>query len=87
MSPPSCIRAAAGYQYLVRTTMITITRIRSPTPIPSILAGEPPAGPRRRSYTPTRRLGAFEDEGSGIWMLLIAKVDRLRSGVSQVVSE
>jgi hypothetical protein len=67
--------------------MITITRSRTTTPIPSILAGEPPAGPRRRSYTPTRRLGAFEDEGSGIWMLLIAKVDRLRSGVSQVVSE
>jgi hypothetical protein len=81
------MRAAAGYQYLVRTTIITIRMTRTTTPIPSILAGEPPAGPRRRSYTPTRRLGAFEDEGSGIWMLLIAKVDRLRSGVSQVVSE
>jgi len=47
--------------------------------------GEPPAGPRRRSYTPTRRLGAFE--GSGMWMLLLTKVDRLRSGVSQALSE
>jgi hypothetical protein len=32
------------------------------------------AAPRRRSYTPTRRLGACGDEGSGIWMLLLAKV-------------
>jgi hypothetical protein len=81
------MRAAAGYQYLARTRIITIRMMRSPTPIPIILAGEPPAGPRRRSYTPTRRLGAFEDEGSGIWMLLRAQVDPLRSGVSQVVSE
>jgi hypothetical protein len=81
------MRAAAGYHYLVRTRMITIRMIRSPTPIPIILAGEPPAGHRRRSYTPTRRLGAFGDDGSGIWMLLIAKVARLRSGVSQAVSE
>jgi hypothetical protein len=63
------MRAATGYQYLVR--MSTIKMMRTITPIPSILAGEPPAGPRRRSYTPTRRLGAFEDEGSGIWSLLI----------------
>jgi hypothetical protein len=81
------MRAAAGYQYLVMTRIMTIRMMRSPTPIPIILAGETPAGPRRRSYTPTRRLGAFEDEGSGMWILLIAKVDRLRSGVSQVVSE
>jgi hypothetical protein len=79
------MRAAAGYQYLVSTSISTITMMRTTTPIPIILAGEPPAGPRRRSYTPTRRLGAFE--GSGIWMLLLAKVDPLRSGVSQAISE
>jgi hypothetical protein len=67
------MRAAAGYQYLVRTSIITIRMIRSPTPIPIILAGEAPAGPRRRSYTPTRRLGAFEDGGSGIGDLLSAR--------------
>jgi hypothetical protein len=67
------MRAAAGYQYLVRTRIITIRMIRSPTPIPIILAGEDPAGPRRRSYTPTRRLGAFEDGGSGIGDLLSAR--------------
>jgi hypothetical protein len=81
------MRAAAGYQYLVRMSMITIKMMRTTTPIPSILAGEPPAGPRRRSYTPTRRLGAFEDQGSDIWILLIVKVDPLRSGVSQAVSQ
>ena len=32
---------------------------------PIILAGEPPAGPRRRSYTPTRRLGALKAQASG----------------------
>jgi hypothetical protein len=79
------MRAAAGYQYLVSTRIITIRMTRTTTPIPIILAGELPAGPRRRSYTPTRRLGAFE--GSGMWMLLLAKVDPLRSGVSQAVSE
>jgi hypothetical protein len=79
------MRAAAGYQYLVRMSMITIRMMRTTTPIPIILAGEPPAGPRRRSYTPTRRLGAFE--GSGMWMLLLAKVNPLRSRVSQAVSE
>jgi hypothetical protein len=76
------MRAAAGYKYLERTTISTIRMTRTTTPIPSILAGEPPAGLRRRSYTPTRRLGAFEDEGSDIWILLIIKVDLLRSGVS-----
>jgi hypothetical protein len=81
------MRASAGYQYLVRTRISTIRMIRTTTPIPSILAGEPPAGPRRRSYTPTRRLGRCEDEGSGMWMLLLAKVNRLRSGVSQALSE
>jgi hypothetical protein len=81
------MRAAAGYQYLVRMSMITIRMMRTTTPIPINLAGELPAGPRRRSYTPTRRLGAFEDEGSGIWMLLLVKVDLLRSGVSQAVSQ
>jgi hypothetical protein len=81
------MRAAAGYQYLVRMSMITIRMMRTTTPIPINLAGELPAGPRRRSYTPTRRLGAFEDEGSGIWMLLLVKVDPLRSGVSQAVSQ
>jgi hypothetical protein len=81
------MRAAAGYQYLVRTRIITIMMIRTTTPIPSILAGEPPAGPRRRSYTPMRRLGAFEEEDSGMWILLIAKVNLLRSGVSQAISE
>jgi hypothetical protein len=86
VSPPSCMRAAAGYQYLVRKTMMT-TRMMSTTPAPSRLAEEPSAGPRRRSYTPTRRLGRCEDEGSGIWMLLIAKVDPLRSGVNQALSE
>jgi hypothetical protein len=79
------MRAAAGYQYLVRTRISTIRMMRTTTPIPIILAGEPPAGPRRRSYTPTRRLGAFE--GSGMWILLLAKVNPLRSGVSQAVSE
>jgi hypothetical protein len=78
------MRAAAGYQYLVRTRISMIRMIRTATPIPSILAGEPPAGPRRRSYTPTRRLGAFE--GSGMWMLLLAKADLLRSEISQVIS-
>jgi hypothetical protein len=67
------MRAAAGYQYLVSTSMITIRMIRSNTPIPIILTGEAPAGPRRRSYTPTRRLGAFEDGGSGIVDLLSAR--------------
>jgi len=81
------MRAAAGYQYLVSTRMMTIRMMRTTTPIPIILAGEPPAGPRRRSYTPMRRLGAFEDEGSGIWILLIVKVDPLRSRVSQAVSQ
>ena len=38
-------------------------------------SGEPPAGPRRHSYTPTRRPGEREDEGSGIWRLLLSKVD------------
>lgn len=79
------MRAAAGYQYLVRMSMITIKMMRTTTPIPSILAGEPPAGPRRRSYTPTRRLGAFE--GSGMWMLLLAKADLLRSEISQAISQ
>jgi hypothetical protein len=77
--------AAAGYQYLVSTSISTIRMIRTPTPIPSILAGEDPAGPRRRSYTPTRRLGAFE--GSGMWMLLLAKADLLRSEISQALSQ
>jgi hypothetical protein len=81
------MRAAAGYQYLARTRIITIRMIRTTTPIPIILAGEPPAGPRRRSYTPTRRLGAFEDEGSGIWILLRVKVDPFRCGLSQVISQ
>jgi hypothetical protein len=81
------MRAAAGYQYLVRTRISTIRMMRTTTPIPIILAGEPPAGPRRRSYTPTRRLGAFEDQGSDIRILLIVKVDPLRSGVSQAVSQ
>jgi hypothetical protein len=81
------MRAAAGYQYLVRTRITTIRMMRSPTPIPIILAGEPPAGPRRRSYTPTRRLGAFEDEGSGIWLLLLVCEFLVRNGVNQAVSE
>src|SRR5688500_19405235 len=53
---------------------------RHTTPTPSSLAGEPPAGPRRRSYTPTRRLGVCEDEGSGIWMLLSQRSTRSGAG-------
>jgi hypothetical protein len=52
-----------------------------------VCAGEPSAGTRRRSNTPTRRLGGCADEGSGMWILLITKVDILRSGVSQAISE
>src|SRR5688500_8024437 len=80
MPPPFRVRAAARYKYLVRTTISTIRMTSTTTPIPNSLAGEPPAGPRRRSYTPTRRLGRCEDEGSGIWRLLIATVNLLRSG-------
>src|SRR5687768_7921704 len=77
---PFYMRAAAGYQYLVRTRMMTIRMMSTTTPIPNSLAGEPPAGPRRRSYTPTRRLGRCEDEGSGIWILLYQRSTRSGAG-------
>jgi hypothetical protein len=49
MPLPSRMPAAAGYQDLVRTRISTIRMMRTTTPTPSIRAGEPPAGPRRRS--------------------------------------
>jgi hypothetical protein len=49
--------------------MMTI-RMMSTTPAPNRRVEDPSAGPRRRSYTLMRRLGAFEGEDSGIGGLL-----------------
>jgi hypothetical protein len=87
--PPFRVCAAAGYQDLVRTTIITIRTMSTTTPTPSSLAGEPPAGPHRRSHALTRRLGGCEDERSAIWIFLFYfyKADPLRSEISQTVSQ